>query len=530
MPAPSRSQDPPVSHPQGDDLVPARLAPGIPEDAQERKRLHDAIERLIRLYDALLDRQPSTAEVWASRLALESRSGMLLKMGVLGLSREARRRRGWLGRLVRCADASPSAPPIVRRWVTQPVIRALERLERCWPDEEHPRPGPPGKSNATTTTSPRTELAPIGLTIVGYLSADLGLGEAARSLARSCLVADIPVAGIDVSFQTPSQTSDDTVTWPAVTGSLPVELLYVNADQTLPTRALLGDARRSEGLYRIGFWHWEQPQIPLRHHAAFAHLDEVWVPSTFVQDAVAPVSPVPVFKVPHAVKFTPSPQASRQTFGLEANRQLVLVMFDFHSFQYRKNPQAAIAAFRLAAKRAPSLGLVVKTQNGKAVPEALAELHACLSDLPHVTFIDEVLSRQQMWDLQSCCDILLSLHRAEGFGLGPAEMMFLGKPVVATGWSATMDFMDADNSMPVRFELLPLTETIGPYDAGPVWAEADIDHAAWCLGRLADDPVLMASIGARAQESIQRMFDPLVIGRQVADRLSLIARWQAHRG
>ncbi len=381
MPSPPPSQGSPGSHPQGDGVVPARLAPGSPDDAQERKRLHDGIERLIRLYDALLDRHPSSTEVWASRSALESRRGMLLKMTVLGLSREARGRRGWLGRLVRCADASPSAPPIARRWFTQPMIRMLERLEPSWPHVVT-RPGPPGESNVTTTTSPRTELAPIGLTIVGYLSADLGLGEAARSLARSCLAADIPVAGIDVSFQTPSQTSDDTVTWPAVTGPLPVELLYVNADQTLSTRAQLGDARRSEGLYRIGFWHWEQPQIPRRHHPAFAELDEVWVPSTFVQDAVAPVSPVPVFKVPHAVKFTPSPQASRQTFGLEPDRQLVLVMFDFHSFQYRKNPQAAIAAFRLAAKQAPSLGLVVKTQNGKAVPEALAELHACLSDLP----------------------------------------------------------------------------------------------------------------------------------------------------
>lgn len=529
MPAPSPLQEPSESHPQGGGVVPARLALGISGDDQERKRLHDGIERLIRLYDALLDRHPSSAEVWASRSALESRRGMLLKMGVLGLSREARGRPGWLGRLVRCADASPSAPPIARRWFTQPAIRLLERLERRWPDVIAPS-GPPGESNATTTSRQGAELAPVGLTIVGYLSADLGLGEAARSLARSCIAAAIPVAGIDVSFQTASRTSDDTVSWPDVTGPFPVELLYVNADQTLPTRALLGDDRRSEGVYTIGFWHWEQPQIPLRHHAAFAHLDEVWVPSTFVQDAVAPVSPVPVFKVPHAVKFTPSPQASRQTFGLDPHRQLVLVMFDFHSFQYRKNPQAAIAAFRLAVKQAPSLGLVVKTQNGEAVPEALAELRACLSDLPQVTFIDDVLTRQQMWDLQSCCDILLSLHRAEGFGLGPAEMMFLGKPVVATGWSATMDFMDADNSMPVRYELVPLAETIGPYDAGPVWAEADIDHAAWCLARLAKDSALVAHIGARARESIQRTLDPLVIGRQVADRLSLIARWQAHRG
>ncbi len=135
-----------------------------------------------------------------------------------------------------------------------------------------------------------------------------------------------------------------------------------------------------------------------------------------------------------------------------------------------------------------------------------------------------------MWDLQSCCDILLSLHRAEGFGLGPAEMMFLGKPVVATGWSATMDFMDADNSMPVRYELVPLAESVGPYDAGPLWAEADVDHAAWCLGRLAEDPALATRIGARARESIRSTLDPLVIGRQVAERLEVIARWQARRG
>ena len=218
--------------------------------------------------------------------------------------------------------------------------------------------------------------------------------------------------------------------------------------------------------------------------------------------------------------------ASRERFGLERSRQLVLVMFDFFSFQERKNPQAAIAAFRLAAKTSPSLGLVVKTHNGAARPEKLAELRECLRDLPHVTFIDHVLTRQQTWDLESCCDILLSLHRAEGFGLGPAEMMYLGKPVVATGWSANMDFMDADNSMPVRYELAPLAETIGPYDAGPVWAEADIEHAAWCLSRLADDPGLAERIGARARDTIRRKLDPLVVGRQVAERLETIRRWR----
>jgi len=234
---------------------------------------------------------------------------------------------------------------------------------------------------------------------------------------------------------------------------------------------------------------------------------------------------VPVFKVPHAVKVTPSEGASRDRFGLPGDRQLVLVMYDLNSFQDRKNPQAAIAAYRIAAARSPALGLVVKTHNGAANPEALAEVRACLADLSGVTFLDETLSRQETWDLENCCDILLSLHRAEGFGFGPAEMMALGKPVVATGWSANMDFMDAGNSMPVRYELKPLAQAVGPYDAGPLWADADVEHAAWCLEQLATDPALAARLGARARETIRQSFDPLVVGRKVRDRLATIARW-----
>jgi glycosyltransferase involved in cell wall biosynthesis len=487
------------------------------------RMVHDGIQRLERLYLGLLNRPPTVRELWGSWSAISTRSGMALKLLAVGLSREARSRRGWMGRLLRTAERSPSAPAIARRVVTAPAIRGLEFLERwrpgiaaCEMAESEPKadPAPSGEHGAT-----------IGLTLVGYLRADCGLGEAARSFARACVAAGIPIVGDDVGYQIPCRQSDDTLLLPPVSGPLPIDLLYVNADQTLPTRQSLLARGHTKGRYAIGFWHWEQPQIPRRHHAAFSEVDEVWVPSTFVQDAVAPVSPVPVFKVPHVVSVTPSAGASRERFSLPRDRQLVLVMYDFYSFQERKNPQAAIAAYRLAAAQSPSLGLVVKTHNSAANPQSLAEVCACLADLPGVTFIDETLSRQETWDLESCCDILLSLHRAEGFGFGPAEMMALGKPVVATGWSANMDFMDATNSMPVRYELKPLEKTVGPYDAGPLWADADVEHAAWCLGQLAADPALVARLGARARETIRESFDPLVVGRQVRDRLATIARW-----
>ena len=131
----------------------------------------------------------------------------------------------------------------------------------------------------------------IGLTIVGYLSGNFGIGEAARGLARSCIEAGIPVEGVDVCFQRLGRSADNTLALPASSGSPAIELLYLNADETIPTCTELTMAGRRRAPYTIGFWHWEQPQIPARHHAAFAELDEVWVPSTFVQDAITPVSP-----------------------------------------------------------------------------------------------------------------------------------------------------------------------------------------------------------------------------------------------
>ena len=363
-----------------------------------------------------------------------------------------------------------------------------------------------------------------GINIIGYLAAELGLGEAARSLARACQAAQLPYSALDVGFQSQNLQRDTSVMQQAVGKRFAIDLMYVNADQTVAIAQHL-QAQGLQSRYRIGYWHWEQPQLPDTALAGFAHVDEVWVPSTFVHDAVAPVSPVPVVKIPHAISFTTTPGVSRSQFGLPEGKFLALVMYDFHSYQYRKNPQAAIAAFRQAAGQNKGAALVVKTINGHRHAQALQALKDSVSDLPGTIFIDEFLTRQQTWDLQSCCNTLISLHRAEGFGLAPAEMMYLGKPVIATGWSANVDFMSADNSFLVRYDLQPLSQAVGVYPAGPLWAEADIEHAAWCLGRLLQEPDLQTSVGARAASDIRRQLNPETVGALVRNRLSLLGFW-----
>ena len=104
-----------------------------------------------------------------------------------------------------------------------------------------------------------------------------------------------------------------------------------------------------------------------------------------------------------------------------------------------------------------------------------------------------------MAGLMAAADIVLSLHRSEGFGLVPAQAMALGKPVVATGWSGNLEFMTKDNSALVYYSLVPVRDPEGAFDAaGQKWADADVDHAAAWLRRLADDADLRASMGAAA--------------------------------
>ena len=360
-----------------------------------------------------------------------------------------------------------------------------------------------------------------GFNLVGYIYAELGVGEAARTMAGAARAAAIPYSLLDVGYQTENRQTDRRADAGAVDRTFGIDILYVNADQTQNTLRYLAGTGRPKAPYRIGFWHWEQPRLPEVYWQGFEGLDEVWVPTAFVQEAVSAVSPVPVFKVPHAVDFRVSPDWTRESFGIPADRFAVLVMYDFHSYRVRKNPEAAIAAFERASAGREDMVLVIKTINASGYAEDYAALKAEVAGTS-VVFIDEVFSRDQIYALEACCDCMLSLHRAEGFGFGPAEMMFLGKPVIATGWSGNMEFMTPHNSFPVDYELVPLKAQLGAYAAGIDWAEPDVDHAAACLRRVVEDRALAREVGARARQTMLTKFSPAVIGQHYRERLALI--------
>lgn len=467
-----------------------------------------SIARLEEIYAFLLGRAPDEGAVrdYLSFVKTESDHRRLAQ--AVATSAEARATPGWIQRLI-CWRM---------RGALHPYAVGIAKKHGL------------GAYNAADA-SPAIQLHPpsevLGLNLSGYVTAELGLGEQARMLALACREANVQFSLFDVGFDTVARKDDRRVIEYASASHFPIDLLQVNADRTPAVTQYLSSNKFPRG-YRIGSWAWEQTRLPESVLPAFELLDEIWVPSTFVHDAVSLASPLPVTKVRIPVECRVEQEVSRARFGLPEDKLLALAMFDFDSYQYRKNPQAAIEAFRAAAADRQDSALVIKTINSKRYPSQRRELADMVQAFRNVYFLDEYLSRLETWQLQKCCDLLISLHRAEGFGLALAEMMYLGKPVVATGWSGNMEFMTADNSCPVRFELKPLEKAVGPYLAGLEWAEADIGHASSQIRMLLESAEARRTIGQRAAADVRRLLSPSAVGAVIRERLLMVARRHPH--
>jgi glycosyltransferase involved in cell wall biosynthesis len=125
----------------------------------------------------------------------------------------------------------------------------------------------------------------------------------------------------------------------------------------------------------------------------------------------------------------------------------------------------------------------------------------------------------EVHNLIRCCDAFVSLHRSEGFGLGLAEAMYLGLPVIGTGYSGNMDFMTTENSMPIGYELVPVPLGAYPHAEGQHWAEPDLDEAESRMIGLLDNPESGRMLGSWASRSIRTGFSYRASGLRIVQRL-----------
>jgi glycosyltransferase involved in cell wall biosynthesis len=353
--------------------------------------------------------------------------------------------------------------------------------------------------------------------VVGFHDAVLGLGDGVRAFSAALRQAGIEVIDWDISESFGHErrlTGGATKTPPAGVGPV---IVHLNPREMVQLVAMFGGAPFA-GRRVIGYWAWELEHIPRAWSRAFRYVDEVWTPSQFVADAVLAAAPahVAVRVFPHLVSFLPRGRKDRARFGLPEDRFVVLTSFDVRSGFVRKHPLAALAAARGAAAQARGpMTLVCKIVGREGAPDLVEALEREADGAEDIRLIFDWLSGQDMADLIASADAVMSLHRSEGFGLLPAQAMLAGKPVLATGWSGNMEFMDAETSRLVDYDLVPVEDVQGLY-AGGHWAEPDVEDAARKLARLVDAPEEAAALGARARQGVLEKLDPEQWGRVAA--------------
>ena len=353
-----------------------------------------------------------------------------------------------------------------------------------------------------------------GLNVIGYFDSPTGVGESARGIASAAEGAGERVARIDASRAGRSEPGD-------APGD--VNLYHVNADAAAAVVEELGPGLHA-GRANIAYWYWETEEFPPGWSDRFGYFDEVWVASEYCRKAVEASSPLPVRIVPPAVALPAGPTPGRAGLGLPKDPFLFFTAFDALSLPERKNPLGTIRAFAKAFPEPTRAALLVQVSNAKAVPGLVGAMrHA--AERAQVLIRDEEADRVKMAALFSACDAYVSLHRAEGFGFPIAEAMSLGKPVIATDYSGSADFLDETTGFPIRWSPMTLDRRVRDYPSGTKWAEPDERHAVETLRRVVsdrDEALRRAEVGRRR---IADLSGPATVGARVRSLLeSLRAR------
>jgi glycosyltransferase involved in cell wall biosynthesis len=359
-----------------------------------------------------------------------------------------------------------------------------------------------------------------GVNLVGYFRAQFGLAECARAYARALMAAGIPVAFHDVDLGIPHNRGERSLEHRfGTTLPHPVTILFVNPDYLAQALEEIGPARLQSS-YLIGCWFWELERLPESWLPALRQVDEIMVATRFVEQATRAVTDKPVLNVPIPLSPLPDSGLQRADFGLDPEAFVFLFTFDFSSWVWRKNPLAVIAAFKRAfAADQSDVQLLIKSSNGFRHPDWFRLVVDAVDGDPRIMLRDDVIERPHLIALQRCADVYVSLHRAEGFGMGMAESMSMGKPVIATGWSGNMSFMDEHSAALVGYRMIPVKPGQYRDGDGQQWAEADTQQAAEWMRRLADHPEEARQLGERGRAHVEEILSPQRVAATILHRL-----------
>ena len=378
----------------------------------------------------------------------------------------------------------------------------------------------------SVTKKPKPYVAgkhPPGINLYGLFRSETGLAQGVKLYARALEEGGIPHTLLNLDFKNELPQTDDSFSDRTTKENrYAINVTHINPPEW---RYALGTfpQEQFDGHYNIGIFQWELETAPESWRPLFDYVDEVWTPSEFTARTMRKMTKKPVIPILYGMETPWDEKLTRADFGLSEDDFLVLMMFDSKSYASRKNPGGAIDAFREAyGEKLKKVKLVIKINNPKEEDITFVEKHMGGKD--GYILITERMDKKKLNSLIRLCDVFISLHRAEGFGLVMAEAMMLGTPCVATNWSANTEFMTEESSCMVGYELIPVNGAYQGDDGTMRWAEPNVHEAAVFLKKLRDNPAYYQEKAEKGKKLIEERISMQKCADAIRERMNIILK------
>lgn len=344
--------------------------------------------------------------------------------------------------------------------------------------------------------------------ILGLPFGELGVGEQARGIIEIASHLNLKLKVFDFKHEEDRFSNTNTLYKKLETGKYdaPIKIFSLTQHHLAALLYRYGP-ELFENSYNIFHLAWEFSSSPPQLDSILYLADEIWGISEFVSSSFVNNSAgVPVKTYCNYVDTPKFSKKNREFYGLPGNKFLFLTSLDVNSFPKRKNTLQTVDVFKSIFKNNPDVGLVVKISNPDLLNYGYQELIRSIGDCGNIYLIEKNFSKEEVYGLYDSCDVYVSLHRSEGFGLVIAENMLIGKPVICTDYSGNLDFCSKKNSLLIPFELVPVHSGEYIMDGNFEWAEPCFKAAQDSMSQVYRDKDFYRQISQEALKTSKEFF------------------------
>jgi len=361
-----------------------------------------------------------------------------------------------------------------------------------------------------------------GIKYVGPIFDNSGYAKACRGNIFSLLTQGIDITLLPTSFEksSPELGEDGKILKALVNKAIDYNVVVVHTTPEFWSRYKEPDK------VNIGYTIWETTKL----HPDWApyindNADKVlvgcdWNVDIFKDSGVT----IPIGCVPHSIALEDSKNIN--PYGITGISKDTFVFYSIFQFTERKDPLSLIKAYWYAFQNNEDVALVLKTYRSDYSDGEKDVVRQTIKRIKYVTKFDtypkiylipDMITEDEIRGLHKRGDCYVTTDRGEGFGLSPFTAGANGKPVIATGFGGSTQYLKEDNSFLINYTLAPVHGMPWSpwYRGDQLWAQADVKHCSDLMNLVFEDQVYARGKGDLLQSYIFDNFSHEVIGKKI---------------